>query len=192
MTMTRVASGVTTTAPLLFSDYPTVGAIATAVIALGNGWNATTTNPKWACSDFLPNTGAQSVLGGSADFQAFINDVTAYDFVADTGQIRFRNQSFDPVFSLMNVGGGGPLSVFPQGRRNVRVEYEAGYINIPSDVQQACLMTVKDLLYKLQTVMIYASESDVDWVATLSPFLNQGLSDAVKQLLQMCRSFRQF
>src|SRR5207247_558530 len=56
LTLTRIASGVTTTNNLTFAGNVTLADLATAINALGNGWSATVTGDatdygKWPSAD---------------------------------------------------------------------------------------------------------------------------------------------
>jgi hypothetical protein len=199
LTLYRIASGVPATdQSVLFGNYITSGAAAAAVSALGNGWQGIAASgwENWATADILPMTGAQNCLqAGQADFRACTQDVSDYDFDPNSGIVRLRNETFDPVFALMNLQNTSMLSVFPLGWKSVQIWYNAGYTVIPEPIQLATLVAVKEFVTKLQITTAFSSESDVDWSATLAePFLNAGLPAAAKAILNESgfRSFRSF
>jgi hypothetical protein len=198
LTLYRIASGVPTTdQSVLFATYITSGAAAAAVSALGNGWQgiAASGYANWASSDIIATTGAQNCLqAGQADFQACTQDVSAYDFDPLSGIIRLRNETFDPVFALMNLQNTSLLSVFPLGWRAVQIAYNAGFPVIPEPIQMATLQTIRDWVYQLQITPQYQNESDVDFSYTLGEFIKCGLPAGVKALLNESgfRSYRNF
>ncbi len=199
LTLYRIASGVPhTDQTVLFGTSVTAGAVAAAVSALGNGWQGTSASgyANWASADVVPIQGAQNCMApGQAEFRACTQDVSAYDFDPLSGIIRLRNETFDPVFALMNLQNTSLLSTFPLGWRSVQIAYNAGYTVIPEPIQMATLLCINEWMHKLQTVTTFQSESDVDFSYSLAlPFLNAGLPMAAKAILNEggFRSFRNF
>jgi hypothetical protein len=182
----RVASAVThTDTSILFATYPTINAAAAAVTALGNGWQGTAVEgyELWPTSDLRAIQGAQNAMQpGGATFNVFINDVSGYQVNELTGGIRFQAASYDPVFALMNWPMANLQTTFPPGYQSINIQYNAGYATVPEDVQQACLITVQHLLYALQTVTKYESETIKDYSYKLGPLLL--LPESVKSMLR--------
>lgn len=162
--LTRVASGISTTdTSVTFAANVTAGAVASAVTALGNGWQGTaaTGYPLWASADLRAVQGVQNALAGSAGAVFYVHafDVTDWSMNERTGIIRMNNPQFDPVFALMNMAGSVPLATFPSGFQSVRVQYSAGYATVPGDVVQAVLIAAQDWLYQLQKPRVFRSET---------------------------------
>jgi hypothetical protein len=191
LTLSRVASGVTTSNTVLFASNVTLGAVATAVNNLGAGWDATVADgfAQWASADLWPNQGGQSAIGAGAQFQIPGTDVSGFTVDQLNGFVRFNNATYDPIFSIMNIVSGPLLTTFPPMFQGVRVSYNAGYATVPYDVQQACLVTVKVWLYDLQTDPRYTSETADKWSYTLGK-RNHGLPDEVVRMLGPWKSYR--
>lgn len=180
----------------------TLAQLAQAIRAIGNGWQATVAGGdasvaygQWLATDFLPVVGDQACLfsnGGSAEFQLHVLDTMGWDVNQLTGEIRYRNQTFDPIFALMNLNSSPALSVFPPGWLNIRIEYNAGYATVPADIQEAVFVTIKSYLYELQTVTKFEMEQQDKFHYTLSQISERGIPDTVKQMLRMRRSYRTF
>lgn len=169
-TLSALISG---TAPATAANL-TAQALASSVNSIGGGWQATVASDyeKWASSDLRAPQGTQAAMaaqsGSGACFQVHSSDLSGWTLDERTGQIRLNNQTWDPVFALMNFGTGPLVNTFPPGFQNIRCIYQAGYATVPADVQMACLITAKAMLYELQTVRIYESETLKDWTGKLA------------------------
>lgn len=199
LTLSRTASGVTTTdTSTLFATYPTLTAVASHITSLGNGWGATVADgyALWPSADLKAPQGAQNALTGTgaagAAFQSFVTDANNWTLQAEAGKLRLNNQQWDPVFALMNIAGSPLLSTFPPGFQNLRVQYTAGYNTVPYDVQQACLVTIKAMVYQLQQSGQFKSESVKDWSYTL--FEHKGLPQEAMDILNAggWRAYRRY
>lgn len=151
ITLFSVASGVpTTNNAITFGQYPTVQAIANAIIAIGNGWSAVPV-PGYALfpsADFKIIQGAlscavsqtngsgpgaglemfleQPAFGGYGSLQGWIND-------GYCGGTQWR----------MDPDKGVIAGQFPQARDgavNIRVDYVGGFTEVPDAVQRATLL----------------------------------------------------
>lgn len=190
ITLVRVASGVTTTdTSTVFATYPTLQSVADHINGLGGGWNASvlTGYTLWPSSDLKPIQGAQGALAGvngeGAQLQAFTNDVNGWNCDYPTGRIQLNAQQWDPVFALMNLGSSPLQATFPPGFDNVRVVYTAGYVTIPFAVQQATLITVQDLVWKMMRPQFFKSENAKDYSYTLNEVKQGGLPKEASDLL---------
>lgn len=128
LSLSRVASGTTTTSTLAFSSYTTVTALANAVIALGSGWTATVNGDSnnyggWPTSLIKTIQGALNAKDG-ARILMYVQEL--YDYRLDETE-------------------GTLWGTFPTGYQSIEVRYTAGYDTIPDDVQQGCCAIVGTL-----------------------------------------------
>ncbi len=196
ITLTRTTSGVVLTDALtLFSDYPTVQAVADHVNTLGNGWSATVAAGYglWGTAELRAIQGSSNALtSGGAAFRVHTTDLSNFTVNERSGVVTLGSgyYSYDPGFAAM---GFGINSVFLVGRQNVRVQYTAGYATIPEDLQQACLVTVQDWLTRLATNNQFKSETADGWSYTLPDKL-YGLSADALSILKSggWRSYRRY
>ncbi|HYV40104.1 MAG TPA: hypothetical protein VE988_30740 [Gemmataceae bacterium] len=144
LTLTRVASGVTTTSTLTFAGNVTLQALATAIIALGNGWTATVLGDandygKWPSTDLyiapsfgdgVSSQGNINVRGIYGELQLHVNELTDFEF--------------DPRGWLVRCEELG----WPCGVNSLRVQYTAGYTTIPEAVQEACAEWVSEMYWQ--------------------------------------------
>jgi hypothetical protein len=139
--LVRIASANVSTSDLAFSTYTTLGSVASAINAIGNGWTAQSlgTFANWPTTDLKPLQGAVSALGVARSFEIYTEDVSPFsnwppgdcDDAApgwrlddETGQLYAR---------------------FPRGHLNIRIDYTAGFSAIPQAVQEACVQLACDL-----------------------------------------------
>jgi hypothetical protein len=163
LTITRVASGVTSAQTLLFATYVTITALAAAVNAAGGGWKATVYDGygPWATADLRAVQGVLPAIGASADFVIHVSDVP-FSLEETTGIVNLVNPSSDPFTSLRF---GPYLSTdwvdqqLSGAVNGVRCVYDAGYDTVPEDVQLACVETVKAQLERFQVNANLASET---------------------------------
>ena len=122
LTLTRMASGVSNSDTIAFSDYATITLLVAAVNALSGGWSATTQGDfgPWPSADLYSGQGGQYCLDTNADLLLFDN------YLADV--------------DLLDSDAGLMRGEFPYGSKNILVEYTAGYVqaSLPEDLQQAC------------------------------------------------------
>lgn len=120
-----VASGVATTdTSITWASNVTVQAVANAVDALGNGWDAEVLGDfaLWPSADLVAIQGALSVAGSShAELQLYDDELTDVVVNDETGEL---------------------IGYFPKGQQNIRVQYTAGYAVTPEDIQEACAQLV--------------------------------------------------
>ena len=140
-----VASGVSTTAAILFSDQPTLSALAAAVTALGNGWSATVLNPGdnlRASADLRALQGADQAMNANADLKLHTSELTDFTIDGESGCLARDN--------------GLP---WHGGLHSWRVLYSAGVSAVPNDVQEACAEWVAQLFWQTKRDPGLASES---------------------------------
>jgi hypothetical protein len=153
LTLVRVASGVKTTdTSVTFAGNVTLGAVATAVIALGVGWTAQVVGDandytKWPSADlFVTNStgeqqGALTCRGAFAELKMHTNELAGFSFAARSGWLLRAIPYTDP--ELMRPED----LVWSPGINNFRVQYTAGYASVPDDIQQACAIWCAQLFW---------------------------------------------
>lgn len=132
LTLVRVASGTTTTnTSVTWAGNSTLGAVATAVNALGNGWSATVASAYsiWPSADLRAVQGALNARGVAAGLVLHVDELADYGVDAERGW-------------LTRPGG------WPEGVDRYRVIYTAGYATVPEDVQEACAQWVAALFWQ--------------------------------------------
>jgi len=149
--LVRVASGVTTTSSLTFADHPTIVAMQGAINALAAGWEAVVVTgwSSWASADLLEQ-GARPCLAAYAACELMGDEVTCLAIEDDAGLIRLAE----------SIGSG---------RRNILVEYSAGFATVPEDVQLACGMMVASAYHALERDGGLHSERLGDYAFTALP-----------------------
>jgi hypothetical protein len=157
LTLTAVESGVTFADTLLYTAYPTLGALAAAVSAAGHGFGcqvqsaATINLSLYPSVDLRPLQGAMNCLGGGAYLEAWLEDVQGWG--DGWGGYGWR---LDP-------DTGQLYAHFPRGHLNIRADYQAGYAVIPAEVQEAAVQWAL-YLYQLGSKDLATSS------ASLGPF----------------------
>jgi hypothetical protein len=153
-TLTRVASGVSTSdTSVTYASYVTLGAVAAAITALGNGWSAQVAGDannygNWPSADlYVPNSanqlqGALTARGQFAELKMHTEELAGFQWDARHGWLLRAIPYTDP--ELLHPED----LIWPVGINNFRVQYTAGYATVPEDVQEACAMWVAALFYE--------------------------------------------
>jgi hypothetical protein len=135
LTLTRVASGVASTdTGCLFATYPTLQAVANYINGLGNGWQAYVPNnqyAQWPSADLRIQGALNCAQGTYGELKMHVIEMS--DFQVD----RKRGWIIRGINALV-VQWDDPMAVWTPGIDNYRVQYQAGYSQIPNDVQEAC------------------------------------------------------
>ena len=120
VTLTRVSSGVVTTdTSVTFASNPTLQAVANAINALGNGWNALAI-PNFALrssSDLRAPQGALNAYNTAAEIKLHVDELYGYEIDTDRGdatphQLLLRGWHFrsGPGDLVRGASTGGALS----------------------------------------------------------------------------------
>lgn len=186
-------SGATTTQPLVMASYPTFGALAAAIVALGNGWGASTQVPGLAVADAFGSPGVRGVLRENPWIHTHSQRLGWVWGDPDRGVIELD----EPI-------PGGTLIRRRADRSDsrdtaVRVTYRAGYATdpadvalgyypVPEDLQVACTMTAKAIIEHLPQLGPVMSQTVKDRSYTLqqNPLL---IPLSVQQILQSYQDF---
>lgn len=169
----RVASGVATTSTLLFSDQPTLTALAAAVTALGNGWSASVVAPVdglRASADLRALQGAFPCRDRSALLHLHLQELAGFHVDAEHG--------------ILTRAEG---AVWQGGLDYWRIVYRAGYASVPEDVQEACAQWVAMLFWQTKRDPGLGSET-LPGVVARAPLRDLPLS--LHALLRPYRNWR--
>ena len=161
----RSASGVAISETLLtWAGYPTLNALANAVIALGNGWGAQIVGDAgptgdyglWPSADLYvagsygdplegagvqTNQGNLTARGQNAELKMHTYELAGYQWDARGWLLRAIPYTDPELLHPEDL-------IWPVGVNNFRVQYTAGYSTIPEAVQEACARWVA-LAYNL-------------------------------------------
>lgn len=106
--------------------------------------------------------------------------VTTVDRVVVDGHVLASSDYYATATTLHRLGSG----VFPAGQGNIELDYNAGYAEVPADIEQACL-EIAALRYKERERIGQQSKSLAG--ETVSFYL-QALSPTAKAALNQYRS----
>ena len=186
LTLFWVSSATPTTVPLPVATYPTLSQMAAAINAQGHGWQASVLTAsridltKYPASDLKPLQGAVTCMSGSpAYLSAWLEDISAFGSIAnDFYELEgYQSQSgwrLDPET-------GELYGRFPRGQMNIRVDYTAGYAQIPAAVQEATVQTTLWLWHTNNMNLAMESERLGDAGRTMRQKLD--LPGSIKRLL---------
>jgi hypothetical protein len=164
--LSAVASGVVTTVPdttLSYAAYPTLGALAGAVNAQGNGWSAQVVGDSggpglqgdyglWPSSDLwvtpsygdgVQSQGALTCRGTNAELKMHTYELQGYQWDPRGWLLRAIPYTDPELLHPEDL-------VWPVGVNNFRVRYVAGYQTIPEAIQEAAALWVAEAYYQTQ------------------------------------------
>jgi hypothetical protein len=153
LTLLRVASGVRVVdTSITWATYPTLHAVATAVVALGNGWSAQAIGGaagdygSWPSADlYIPpsygngttSQGALTARGENAELKLHTYELAGYQWDVRGWLLRAIPYTDPELLHPEDL-------VWPVGVNNFRIQYTAGYPIIPEAVQEACASWVAE------------------------------------------------
>jgi hypothetical protein len=163
LTLVRVASGVVSTdTSVTFAGNVTLGAVATAVNALGNGWSAAVIDSSYsnrASADLRALQGAFNAKDVQAELRIHLFELTDFDIETAGGRLVRGHNAFSWDES----------STWNGGLNYWRVIYTAGFATVPEDVQEACAQWVAVLFWQTKRDPGLAREN-VPGVVAREPF----------------------
>jgi hypothetical protein len=179
LTLNWIAAGIGQTLNVPFSTTPTLGSLATAIAAVGQGWRATAnasyaTWPATAIIDATVGKGAgpDDRPDGSAIYHVYGRNQTNASFIGDdganTGMVWVGRQSgglgprWGPDWGAFDQPG-------PTQGAKVRVTYDGGFTSVPAIVQEACAILVRWDLLKLRRDLLLTAERAGEYSYTLDP-----------------------
>lgn len=180
LTLTRVASGVTTTNSLTYAGNVTLQAMATAITALANGWTAQVVGDSggdyglWPSADLwvppsfgdgLSSQGALTTRGQYAELKLHTYELAGYQFDPRGWLLRAIPYTDPELLHPEDL-------VWPPGINNFRVQYTAGCTTIPEGVQEACALWVGVMYYETQRnpAIIMTSSAPAGGTATSTTY----------------------
>jgi hypothetical protein len=171
LTLSRTASGVTTTSTVTFAANVTLAALAAAINALGNGWSAAVQSSYglWPSASLVGVREPKNALSNGACLDLFTQPATSYDVDRAAGILRcygwggggaggfgFGGGFGDPWGGAFDgMGGyGGAL-----GWGQYQCTYTAGWATIPENLQQIAAEVVKGMFARLSIDPALKSET---------------------------------
>ncbi len=171
LTLTRVASGVSSSSTVTFAANVTLAALEAAINVLGNGWAANLTNGDFAnraSADLRALQGAHTAKSVSAALMIHLQELA--DFASDSAR----------GMLIRSARWLGRMQYW-------RVIYTAGYASVPEDVQEACAQWVAMLFWQTKRDPGLAHETVPGSIAR-TPHWHMPLS--VRLLLEPYRALR--
>jgi hypothetical protein len=151
------------------TDYDTLGEIVDGINALGTGWTAALADSDF--SDF-PYTELIQIQG-----QQIYDGDTYYLEIPDASKPGY---TLDP-----DVGELRAYVCWPDGSRNVRVEYRGGYETVPAQIQTAIGMMVKAVYQRDQEdasgISSWSTAGIAKVYADLPPDVRRGLDSYARR-----------
>lgn len=171
VTLTRVASGISSSNSLTFAANVTLTAMAAAINALGNGWTASLAHSDFAnraSADLRALQGAFAAKDAAAGLKMHLQELLAYEIDTARG-VLIRGRRWG------------------RGMLHWRVIYTAGYASVPEDVQEACAQWTAMLFWQTKRDPGLARENVAGSIAR-TPHWQMPLS--VRLLLEPYRALR--
>jgi len=156
LVLTRVASGVMFTSTLTYAGNVTLQALATAISALGNGWSAQVVGAStgdyglWPATDLyvqptfgdgMTSQGALTARGQFAELKMHTVELAGYQFDVRGWLLRAIPYTDPELLHPEDL-------IWPAGIGNFRVQYTAGFVNVPEDIQEACAQWTAALFWQ--------------------------------------------
>jgi hypothetical protein len=175
----------------------TIAQLAAAISALGGGWSATG-QPPYANYPTTDLHGSEATMGALSSNCASL-DIFSTD-IANARVDMANGTIYLPAGDTAVGGGPGNVWQWPGSddvmmganawRGEVLCAYNAGYSTVPEDVQEACYVIIKSLLYELQTVTKFQTESGDRFTYSLASIEERGIPAAARRLLAPWRIHR--
>jgi hypothetical protein len=170
--LVRGVSGVTAIDRIGFASAPTLADLASAIGAIGHGWEATVVSGidgTRASADLASFSGSFAASQGPAELRMHVGDIARFEVDGRLGAIR----------KLDGADWCGGTSAY-------RVVYTAGYETIPDDVQEACAQLVAQLFYQAKRDPGLAREE------AASLFSRQPIEGATPMVFDLLAPYRRF
>jgi hypothetical protein len=196
VTLTWITSGVVNTnSTVTFANNPTIVSLGNAIQAIGNGWSVASAGyDQWPAADiYCPNgivgsagplpasAGALTTAGQFAELRMHTYELAGYQLEQRRGWLLRAIPYTDP--ELLHPED----LIWPPGINNFRVQYTAGYVTVPEDVQEACAELVQSWFIQRGRDLTLQSESihgSYSYAAALS---RAQLPDRIKMILRPYR-----
>lgn len=194
LTLSRMASGVTTTNTLTFAANVTLGALATAINAIGGGWNATVQSnySLYPSASLVGVREPKNALSNGACLDLFTTPADSYDIDRASGIMRCYGNTgggiggFYGAFGDAFEGTGGYGGSMGWGQ--YQLTYAAGWSTIPENLQQVCAEVVKGMYARLDGDPSLKSETADKYSYTLRDVIST-IPDWARDLLMYYKSW---
>jgi hypothetical protein len=187
LSLTRVASGTSSTdTSVIWASYPTLGQVAAAVNALGNGWAAVLADGSYAnraASDLRAVQGALNAMNVQAYLRMHLMELSDYEVDVNRGWLVRGVASLE----VQDAFNDPLLPTWFGGIDFWRVIYTAGFATVPEDVQEACAEWVAMLFWQTKRDPGLASESIPGAVSRVTV---QGIPQHLEALLAPYRDHK--
>jgi hypothetical protein len=195
----EMASGVrtTTTSGLDWISCPTISGLVTAINAIGRGWNAQAVGDEdgdygyWPSADlyvqnsFGPQStsqGALTTMRAFAELKMHTYELQGYQWDQRGWLLRAIPYTDPELLHPEDL-------IWPLGINNFRVQYTAGYTEVPEAVQLACAQWVSSLWYATQRDPALASLNTGGVSQNWSSPMMEGMPITVQGLLAPFRRY---
>jgi hypothetical protein len=152
LTLYTIASAVPATNILTYAAYPTIGQLAAAINAVGNGWSTNIQSgpngsyANYPSADLKPQQGAVSAFLGGAWLEIYDDILVASGPLGSYGQYDSAGyydwSMTGPGWRLQPETGELYIKV-RRGSLILRIDYVAGYAVVPQSVQEACVQLIQ-------------------------------------------------
>ncbi len=194
--LTTITAGVANqlTGGLDWVTCPTIGLLVAAINAAGSGWSAQTQGyDAWPSADlYCPNgqspatggpipsgQGALTAAGQFAELKLHTYELAGWQMDQRQGWLLRAIPYTDP--ELLHPED----LVWPTGINNFRVQYTAGYLSVPEDVQEACAEWVAAIFWQTRRDPGLRSESVDKAFSRVYLIAQNGLPPFVRALIPL-------
>lgn len=172
------ANGVTSNQPIAYTTNMTIGALATAISAAGNGWSAydDVGFQEWPVTELFDTyagkgASSQDLPDGGANYHVFSSNITDIRPDPDAGErtgIWYVGRVYDDP--SMKWGPDAPMwgGMNNPTTGRVKVSYDGGPPVVPMELQNITVELVKMILSRYKTDLLMQTESAGDYSYTVS------------------------
>jgi hypothetical protein len=196
MTLNWESAGALNTNTITYTSNQTIASLATAINAVGSGWNAVADSvlglwPVTEIMDGLASLGASpnDTPDAGAIFHVYSANLTNSYFHPDSGQetgILYVGRQSSDLGMRWGPGWGDSTSTVGTMAK-VKVQYNGGFAAIPPDVQEGTVELVKASLERLKTDLLISSETAADYAYTVALEMIESLPRHVRQRMAQYR-----
>lgn len=186
-------SGATHTQSFTLSTYATIGALGTAINAVGSGWRANVVGNSysgqnlstWPTSELLYDPGYHGCLSEGAEIFVFGRDLVRFgaDWIRGTIELtENRPEAFRYADRAFGIGFGWSWSAAAEPKHaNVRATYRGGYAIAAADIASGLEPVPEDL----QVCTIATAAAIMRGLPLISPLVSQTVKDRSYTLRDM-------
>jgi hypothetical protein len=161
------------------SDKNTIGELATAITALGNGWSGTAVSgySDWPSADLKAIQGAFNAKDATVGLKIHVTELSSYEIEADAG------------FLIRSAPGQNPFIppyddlIWTPGYHNYRVIYNAGFATVPEIIQEACAEWVAALFWQSKRDP-GATKTSTSYPSQPTTLPTLGMPEQIRQMIE--------